>query len=159
MHWNARTPIPRMTTLPAMINWNPYVVLHHIVLTTISQAHNLLQVLTHMHKCMHAHTHTNTYTQPFNDPLSRTTQVGRYQKKHSPIHTHPDHQTSFINFLHLLRSIAYSLFNLLSWQSFTTTSLQVLFGLGPFASCSILFFTQSSSSFHNTCPPSQPLLL
>ena len=31
-----------------------------------------------------------------------------YQKEHSPTHTHPDHQTSFINFLHLLRSIASS---------------------------------------------------
>ena len=26
----------------------------------------------------------NSHTQPFNDPLSATTQVGRYQKKHSP---------------------------------------------------------------------------
>ena len=51
----------------------------------------------------------HTLAQLFNGPLSRTTQVGRYQKKHSPTHTHPDHQTSFINFLHLLRSIASSL--------------------------------------------------
>jgi len=36
----------------------------------------------------------------------------QYQKKHSPTHTHPDHQMSFINFLHLLRSIVSSLFNL-----------------------------------------------
>ena len=56
--------------------------------------------------------YTHTYTQPFNGPLTETTWVGRYQKKHSPTHTHPDHQTSFINFLHLLRSIASSLFNL-----------------------------------------------
>jgi len=39
------------------------------------------------------------------DPLSWTTRVGWYQKKHPPIHP-SDHQTSFINFLHLLRSIA-----------------------------------------------------
>ena len=101
-------------------------------------------------------TQTHTHTQLFNGPLSRTTQVGRYQKKHSPTHTHADHQTSFIKFLHFLRSIASSLFNLCAWQSFSTTSLQVLFslplGLGPSASCSIHFFTQSSSSFHNTCP-------
>ena len=32
---------------------------------------------------------------------SGTTRVGWYQKKHSPTHTHPDHRTSFINFLHL----------------------------------------------------------
>jgi len=52
-------------------------------------------------------THTNT--RPFNGLFSRTTLVSRYQKKHSPTHTRPDHQTSFINFLHLLRSIASSL--------------------------------------------------
>jgi len=55
---------------------------------------------------------THTHTQPFNGLWSGTTRVGRYQKKHSPTHTHPDHQTSFINFLHLLRSIASSLFSL-----------------------------------------------
>ena len=101
--------------------------------------------------------HTHTYTQPFNGPLSGTTRVGQYQKKHSPTHTLPDHRTSFIIFLHLLRSIASSLFNLRAWQSSSTTSLQVLFGLplglGPSASYSMHFFTQSSSSsFCNTCP-------
>ena len=43
--------------------------------------------------------HTTT-TQPFNGPWSGTTRVGQYQKKHSTTHTHPDHRTSFINFLH-----------------------------------------------------------
>jgi len=38
--------------------------------------------------------------------------VGRYQKKHSPTHTHPDHRASFIIFLHLQWSMASSLFNL-----------------------------------------------
>jgi len=78
--------------------------------------------------------------------------VGWYQKKYSPTHTHPVHQTSFINFLHLLRSIASSVFKWHAWQSFSTTSLQVLFGLplglGP-SSYSMHFFTQSS--FCNTC--------
>ena len=32
---------------------------------------------------------------------SGATRVGRYQKKHSPTLTHPDHWTSFIIFLHL----------------------------------------------------------
>jgi len=32
--------------------------------------------------------------------LSGTTRVDRYEKKHSPTHTHPGHQTSFINFLY-----------------------------------------------------------
>jgi len=36
----------------------------------------------------------HTHTQPFNGLLSGTTRVGRYQKKHSPTHTHPDHRTS-----------------------------------------------------------------
>ena len=48
----------------------------------------------------------NTHTQPFNGLWSGTTRVGQYQKKHSPTHNHPDHRTSFINFLHLQRSIA-----------------------------------------------------
>ena len=68
----------------------------------------------------------HTHTQPFNGPWSGTTRVGRYQKKHSPTHAHSDHWTSFINFLHLLRSIASSLFSLRTWQSSLTTSLQVL---------------------------------
>ena len=60
-------------------------------------------------------------TQPFNGPLPGTTQVGRYQKEHSPTHTHPDHRSSFINFLHLLGSTASSLFSLRAWQSFPQT--------------------------------------
>ena len=102
------------------------------------------------------HIHTRTHTQPFNGLLSGTTRVGRYQKKHSPTHTHPDHRTSFIIFLYLQRSMASSLLSLRAWQSSRTTSLQVLFGLplglGPSTSYSIHFFTQSSSSFRSTCP-------
>ena len=37
--------------------------------------------------------HAAVHTQPFNGPLTETTWVGRYQKKHSPTNTHPDHQT------------------------------------------------------------------
>jgi len=65
------------------------------------------------------HTHTHTQTQPFNGLWSGTTRVGRYQEKHSPTHTHPVQLTSFINFLHVLRSIASSLFNL-SWTNVMT---------------------------------------
>jgi len=92
-------------------------------------------------------THTDTHTQPFNSPLPGTTWVGQYQKKQSPTHTHSNHQTSFINFIHLhvLRSIASSLFNSRAWQPFSTTSLQVLFGLPlglePSTSYSMHFFT------------------
>ena len=89
--------------------------------------------------------------QQFNGSLSGTTRVGRYQKKHSPAHTHPGQRTSFITFLHLKRSMASSLFSLRAWQSSRTTSLQVLFrlplGLGPSTSYSMHFFTRSSSSF------------
>ena len=50
--------------------------------------------------------------QPFNGRLSGTTRVGRYQKKHSPAHTHPGQRISFITFLHLQWSMASSLFSL-----------------------------------------------
>ena len=75
------------------------------------------------------HFKNGTHTQPFNGQLSGTTRVGQYQKKHSPTHTHPDHQTSFIIFLHFQRSMVSSLFSLRAWQSSQTASLQVLFGL------------------------------
>ena len=96
-------------------------------------AHARVHTHTHTHSLTHARTHArthaHTHTQPFNGLWSRTTQVGQYHKKHSPTHTHPDHRTSFINFLHLLRSITSSLFSLRAIQSSLTTSLQVLFGL------------------------------
>ena len=60
----------------------------------------------------HVEHDNNTTQQPFNGLWSRTTRVGRYQKKHSPTHTHPDHWTSSIIFLHLQCSMASSLFSL-----------------------------------------------
>ena len=60
---------------------------------------------------------STTQQQPFYGPLSGTTQVNRYQKKHSPTH-HPDHHTVFISFFHLLWSIVSSLFKLRVWQIF-----------------------------------------
>jgi len=93
--------------------------------------------------------------QSFYGPLSGTTRVSQYQKKHSPTH-HPDHHPIFISFFHLPRSIASSLFKIRALQSFCTTSVHVLFGLPlglePSTSYSIHFFTQSVSSFHSTCP-------
>jgi len=53
--------------------------------------------------------------------LSRITQMSQYQKKHSRTHT-CFHQSSLICFLHLLQSMASSLFNLRAWQSFSTIS-------------------------------------
>jgi len=93
----------------------------------------------------------DTHTQLFNGLWPGTTRVGRYQKKYST-HMHPDHRTSFINFLHLQWSMASSLFILRAWQTSRTTSLQVLIGLGPSTSYSIHFFTQSPPSFRSTCP-------
>ena len=95
------------------------------------------QITTPTHTRTRAHQHTHTHA-----------------RTHT--HTHPDHRTFFINFLHLLRSIASSVFSLCAWQSSFTTSLQVLFGLplglGPSTSYSKHFFTQSLSSFRRTCP-------
>jgi len=70
---------------------------------------------------------TTQKQQPSYGPLSGTTQVSWYQKKHSPTH-HPDHHPIFISFFHLPRSIATS-FKLRAWKSFCTTSFHVLFGL------------------------------
>ena len=53
-----------------------------------------------MPECAHTHTHTHTHTQPFNSPWSGTTRVGRYQKKHSPIHTHPGYQNPLSTFIY-----------------------------------------------------------
>jgi len=72
--------------------------------------------------------HNKQQQQLFYGPLSGTTRVSRYQKKHSPTH-HPDHHRIFISFFQLPRSIASSVFKLRAWQSFCTTSLHVLFGL------------------------------
>jgi len=60
--------------------------------------------------------------QSFYGPLSGTTRVSQYQKKHWPT-DHPNHHPIFTSFFHLLRSIASSLFKLHAWQSFCTTSL------------------------------------
>ena len=105
--------------------------------------------------------HTTTTQQLFYGPLSGTTRVSRYQKKHSPTH-HPEHPPIFISFFHLPRSIASSLFKLRACQSFCTTSFHVLFGLSlglePSTSYSIHFFTQSVASFRSTCPYHRNLL-
>jgi len=77
----------------------------------------------------------NTHTQPFNGLWSGTTPVGRYQKKHSPTHTHPNHRTSFIIFSiynypwHPLCSV-YELDSLLG-QPLSRTSLVSLSALDP----------------------------
>ena len=112
----------------------------------------LLNVKCYCNQCsVKIHTHT----QPFNSRCSGTTRVGRYQKKRSPTHTHPGHWTSFINFLHLLRSIASSVLvyvlDSALWQPLSRSSLVFLLVLAPCTSFSMHFFTQSSS-FRSICP-------
>jgi len=111
----------------------------------------------HTHVRTHARTHTHTHNR-FTAlcTLSGTTRVSWHKKKHSPTHTYYGHQSSLICFLHLLQSMASTLFNLRALQSFSKVSLQVFFGLpvglAPSTSYSIHFFTQSLSYFHSTCP-------
>jgi len=88
---------------------------------------------------------THIHTQPFNGLLSGTNRVGWYQKKQS----HPSWSSDIPYRLPpLLQSVVSSLFSLHAWQSLSTTSLQVLFGLplglGPSTSYSMHFFNQSS---------------
>jgi len=84
--------------------------------------------------------------QLFYGSLSTTTRVSRYQKKHSPTYTYPDHQSSFVSFLHLLQSIAssHSVYMLDSRfaQPFKIF-IGLPLGLAPSTSYSIHFFTQS----------------
>jgi len=94
------------------------------------------------HACTHAHTHTHTHTHNHFTAhwiLSGTTWVIQYQKKHSPTHTYRGHQSSLKCFLHLLRSMASSVFNLCAWQSFSRIHLQFFFGL-PLWTLSKSFF-------------------
>jgi len=77
--------------------------------------------------------------------------VSWYQKKHSPTHTYPDHQPSLISFLHLLHPRSIYMLDSLFAQPPSKSSL-VYLGLEPFTPHSIHFFTQSLSSFCNTCP-------
>ena len=98
--------------------------------------------------CLVMHTHTHT-TVLWLWILSGTSWVSRYQKKHSPTHTYHGHQSSLICFLHLLWSMASSLFSLRAWVFFR--NIQVFFGLplglAPFTSNSIHFFTQDCLLF------------
>ena len=61
--------------------------------------HTRMRMHTHpcLRTCTHAHTHTHTHTHNHFTSLwnlSGTTRVSRYQKKHSPTHTHRGHQSS-----------------------------------------------------------------
>ena len=164
--WADITKVKKHTTRkvkPIWIYWSKrqwwqWHQLGHMQICTLTQTHIHISIPPLVfHKVLKAQYDTNTtLQQSFYGPLSGTAQVSQYQKKQSPTHTYPDHQSSFISFLHLLRSIASSLFTLRAWQSFCTTSLQILFGLplglAPSTSYSTHFFTQSLSCFGNTYP-------
>jgi len=105
------------------------------------------------------HRHTHTHTQPFYGSLEFVRDyLGEPVPEKTFTHSHLSESPIilYICFLHLLRSMASSLFNLRVWQSFSITSVQLFFevglGLAPSTSYSIYFFTQSLSSFQSTCP-------
>jgi len=91
------------------------------------------------------HTHAHTHTQPFYGPVDSVRDNPVSQNKHSPTHTYRGHQSFLICFVHLIRSMASSVFNPHAWQSFSMVFLQVFFGLAlglaPSTSYSIHFFT------------------
>ena len=92
--------------------------------------------------------------QPFNGCWSGTTRVGRYQKKHSPTHTHPDHRTSFI-------TLTFTTINDILFVQFTSLTV-LLYNIspGPLWSSSwswtlnfiLHTFLHPLSSFRSTCP-------
>ena len=87
--------------------------------------------------------------------LSGTTRVSRYPKKHSATHNYHGHESFLICFFHLIWSIAPSLFNPHSWQSFHNLSPSFPWSISwPGTLHFILhtFLHQSLSSFCNTCP-------
>jgi len=71
-----------------------------------------------LHACVHACSSADTIPYYYNSftvlwILSGTTWENQYWKKHSSTHTYSDHLSSFICFLHLLRSTASCLFSIL----------------------------------------------
>ena len=92
---------------------------------------------------------TTTHNNMFYGPLSGTTRVSRYQKKHSPTH-HPDQSSS--NLYQLLPStMIHSI--LLVQITCLAIFLHNLFPCPLWStSYSIHFFTQSVYTFCSTCP-------
>jgi len=125
-----------------------------------NQCHARTHACTHVRTCMHTRT---TILRLSGFCPGQGGWAGNSRNIHP--HTYHGHQSSLICFLHLLRSMASSQFKLRTWQSFSTTSLQVFFGLplglAPSTSYSIHFFNQSLSSFQSQHMPipSQPVLL
>jgi len=102
-----------------------------------------------MHACTRTHTHT-TILQLYGFCPGQSGWAGTRRN------IHPLTPIVVICFLHLLRSMAFCIFNPRALQSFSTISLQVFFGLplgpAPSTSYSKHFFTQSLSSFCSIFP-------
>jgi len=99
----------------------------------------------------------DTHTQPFYGSMDFVwNNPGELVPEETFTHSHLL-WSSIVPYLlfHLIWSMVSSLFNPRAWV-FSTISLQVFFGLplglAPSTSYSIHFFTQSLSSFRNTCP-------
>ena len=100
--------------------------------------------------------------QLFYGPLSGTTWVSRYQKKHSPTH-HPDHHPIFIRFFHLPRSIASSMVQMTCLAIFMHLFPCPLWSTSWSAALHLIFHTFlypiSVFSSQHMPIPSQPALL
>jgi len=87
--------------------------------------------------------------------LSRTNRVSHYQKKHSTTDMYPDHQSLFICFLQLLRSMASSLSHLRAWRSFCTTAVSLLWSTSWPGTLNFILHTFIHPIivfFRSTCP-------
>jgi len=94
--------------------------------------------------------HTHTHTQPFNSLWSGTSRVGRYQKKHSPTHTHdpswsPDILYHLLPFI-MITGILFVHFTCLTVLSYNLSpgplSWTLNFILNTFLHPIIIFFSQ-----------------
>jgi len=76
----------------------------HVVITSNDTVSASSSFGKYEHARMHTRTHAQTHIHNHLIALwilSGITQVSWYQKQHSPTHTYPDHQLSFICFFHL----------------------------------------------------------
>jgi len=120
---------------------------------------DMLQILQYKTQIM-SHVHTYTRTQPFHGSLDFVRDnPGEPVTEETFTHSHSSWSLIVPYLLHPSNTIYGILpiqFMCGAWQSFSTISLQVFFGLplglAPSTSYSIHFFTQSLSSFSNTCP-------
>ena len=116
---------------------------------------HLLFIVTRQHNSRGSH-RQHTHTQPFNGLCPRLS--GWAGTRRNITLSHPSwlsdilYQLSLSTTIHCILLVQFTCFT----EYFSTTSLQVLFGLTlglrPSASYFIHFFIQSSSSFCNTCP-------